>query len=253
ELGCTLLERGRHGAVPTEEGLLLIRRAEALIELANKTEDELRAASSMLEGSVAICCGQTAALDEMAALGAAFRREHPRVSISLLVTTAESSIRRLQDGRADLAVLLEPFDPAELDYVRLQTQERWVAVMGHDDPLAVHETVTAADLASGPVILPLREGAKSVLASWFGRRFSRLEVSGEANLSTAGDALVRFGMGRSLQIAPQQAQDDLVRVPFDPPLTTGSALAWPKGKTMARAAAAFVRFAQDHLQERHAV
>ncbi|MBR1827919.1 MAG: LysR family transcriptional regulator, partial [Atopobiaceae bacterium] len=46
ELGCTLLERGRYGAVPTEEGMLLVRRAETLIELANKTEDELRAASS---------------------------------------------------------------------------------------------------------------------------------------------------------------------------------------------------------------
>lgn len=247
DLNCTLLERGRHGATPTDEGLLLARRAEALVELADKTEDELRASNSELEGSFAICCGQTAALDEVAQLVTAFRERHPRVRISLHVTTSEASLRRLRDGRTDFAVLLEPFDPAELDFAHLHTKERWVSVMRADDPLASRDVVSPADLAGGSVILPHRPGVQSILASWFGRRFSRLDVAGEANLNTAGDALVRHGLGRSLQIAPSQASGELVRVPLDPPLVTGSCLAWLKGKPMPRAAVSFADFAREHL------
>ena len=249
DLGCTLLDRGRHGAIPTEEGLLLVRRAEALVELAGKTEEELRSSGGALEGTISICCGQTSALDEIARIVAAFRDDHPQVHAALVVATAGTSLERLMEGRADFAVLLEPFEPAELDFVRLRTPERWVAAMRPDDPLAGQQWVTATDLAAGSLILPRRAGTQSVLANWFGRRFARLDVVGTANLNVAGDALVRAGMGRSLQIALPHAADELVRVPLDPPLVTGSALVWPKGKAMPRAAIAFAEFAQELLAQ----
>lgn len=249
DLGCTLLDRGRHGATPTEEGLLLARRAEAIIELAGKTEEELKLSRGNLEGAVSICCGQIAALDEVSEVMARFMEEHSHVSASLVVTTSEHSLRRLMEGRADCAVLLDPFDPADLDFVRLHTKEHWVAVMRPDDPLAAREAITAADLAEGPVVFPQRAGSQSVLASWFGRRFSRLKVAGTANLNVAGDALVRAGVGRSLQIALPHAVDNLVRLPLNPPLTTGSALVWPKGKVMSRAATAFAEFAQTRFSQ----
>ena len=247
ELGCKLLTRGRHGAMPTDEGLLLVSRAEALLELADKTEGELRSAAVGLEGTLAICCGQTAALDEVGRIVAAFREGHPRVRVSLYITTAESSVHRLREGRADMAVLLEPFDPAGLEYVSLQTRERWVVAMRAGDPLAGKDALTAADLATGKVVLPHRAGAQSVLASWFGRRFRRVDVVGTANLNAAGDALVRAGVGRCFQIEPAHGADDLVRIPLDPPLEVGSALAWQQGVPMSRAAAAFVDFAHKWL------
>ncbi|MBP3893598.1 MAG: LysR family transcriptional regulator [Atopobiaceae bacterium] len=247
DLGCSLLDRGRHGAIPTEEGLLLARRAEALLELAGKTEEELRASEGRLEGTVSICCGQTAALDELAHLAAAFTERHPHIRISLVVTTSEASLRRLREGRADLAVLLDPFEPADLDFLRLGTQEQWVAVMRQDDPLSGKEAITARDLTKGALILPHRAGPQSVLASWFGRSFSRLEVAGTANLNVAADALVRAGIGRSLQVAMKHTVDDLTRVPLDPPLVTGSCLVWLRGKPMSRAAAAFVDYARIRL------
>ena len=247
ELGCKLLERGRHGAVPTEEGLLLARRAEALLELADKTEGELRSAAGRLEGTVVVCCGQVAALEEVARLVAAFRDEHPHVRASLRITSGESALRRLREGRTDLAVLLEPFETSGLGYVQLRKRERWVAVVRPDDTLAEQNRVTALELAGGPLVLPSRAGAQDVLASWFGRRFGSLEVAGTANLNAAGDALVRARVGRSLQIAPAESVGGLVRIPLDPPLETGSALAWQQGKPMSRAATAFTEFAREHL------
>lgn len=119
--------------------------------------------------------------------------------------------------------------------------------MTTDDPLASWEHVTAHDLTKGPLILPNRRGPQSILSSWFGRRFSKLNVAGTANLNEAADALVRAGMGRSLQVAPSHASDDLARIPLDPPLVTGSCLVWLKGKPMSRAAIAFADFAREQF------
>ena len=204
ELGCTLLERGRHGARATEDGLLLQRRAEVLVELADKTEGELRSSHEDLEGTISISCGQIASLNEVCALVAAFRKEHPMVSLSLHITTSGASRRRMAEGRADFAVLLEPFDPLGLDFARLHTEERWVAVLRADDPLVGRGALTPDDLASGPVILPSRATMQSVLANWFGTRYCKLDVTGDANLNAAGEAMVRMGLGRCLQwiIAP---------------------------------------------------
>lgn len=248
ELGCALLERGRHGATPTDDGVLLVRRAEELLELAEKTETELRSSASHLEGTVAISCGQIAALDELAALAAAFRSKHPHVSVSLHITTSEGSHRRLSEGLADFAVLLEPFEPSGLTYVGLRTRERWVAVLRADDPLAGCDALGPAQLAAGPVILPYRAGARSVLASWFGRRYARLAVAGDANLSCAGETLVRAGLGRSLQVeSGDPTASDVVHIPLDPAIDLGSALVWLEGKPMSRVAASFAEFVRAQL------
>ena len=98
ELGCRLLERGRHGARPTEDGLLLQRRAEVLVELADKTEEDMRSSRERLEGSISISCGQIASLDEVTQLVATFRAEHPGVTLSLHITTSSASRRRLAEG-----------------------------------------------------------------------------------------------------------------------------------------------------------
>ncbi len=42
ELGTTLFERGRHGIQLTEDGLLLRRRAQELVDLAHITEAEIK-------------------------------------------------------------------------------------------------------------------------------------------------------------------------------------------------------------------
>lgn len=248
ELGCRLLDRGRHGARPTEDGVLLQRRAEVLVELADKTEEDLRSSRERMEGTVAISCGQIASLDEVARLAGAFRAKHPLVTFSLHVTTSGASLRRLGEGRADFAVLLEPFDPQGLDYARLGTEERWVAVLRADDPLAERSALAPEDLATGPIILPKRATTQSVLSNWFGARHARIDVAGDANLNAAGEALVRAGLGRCLQVETLGSlAPDLVHIPLDPPLTSGSAVVWLDDKPMTRVVAAFAHFLRESL------
>ena len=57
ELGVTLFQRSRHHIVLTEDGMLLRRRAEEILALAEKTKEDFRHNREQLSGTVAIGTG----------------------------------------------------------------------------------------------------------------------------------------------------------------------------------------------------
>ena len=65
ELGVRLFERGARHITLTNEGVLLRRRAQELVSLADKTERELAAQSELMEGEISLGCG---VLDSVAVL-----------------------------------------------------------------------------------------------------------------------------------------------------------------------------------------
>ena len=61
DMGVKLFDRGTRKIVLTNEGLLLRRRAEEILELVDKTERELAEQDEKVEGTVSIGCGDLAA------------------------------------------------------------------------------------------------------------------------------------------------------------------------------------------------
>lgn len=84
--------------------------------------------------------------------------------------------------------------------MRLDVRERWAAVMRPDDPLAAHESVSAADLAARALILPQREAVRNELASWFGALWPGLDIRCTSNMSANAAILVREGYGVAVVI-----------------------------------------------------
>ena len=58
ELGVQLFRRSKHHIVLTEEGMLLRRRAEEIVALADKTRDDLQHREEQLSGTVAVGSGE---------------------------------------------------------------------------------------------------------------------------------------------------------------------------------------------------
>ena len=59
ELGVQLFHRSRYHIVLTDEGMLLRRRAQELVDLADKTAREFAARETELMGEIAIGAGET--------------------------------------------------------------------------------------------------------------------------------------------------------------------------------------------------
>ena len=59
ELGVKLFRRSQYRVILTEDGMLLRRRAQEIVELADKAERELQHHETELTGEIAIGCGET--------------------------------------------------------------------------------------------------------------------------------------------------------------------------------------------------
>ena len=73
ELGVKLFDRGARKIALTNEGLLLRRRAEEILELVDKTEKELTEQDERIEGTVSLGCGDLASVELLPPLFRAFR------------------------------------------------------------------------------------------------------------------------------------------------------------------------------------
>lgn len=251
EIGARLFIRGSRPLTLTDEGLLLRRRAEEILELLEKTEAEVSAREEQVEGTVSIGCGELASVKLLTDLMESFSRRHPQVSFDVYTENADQIRHRMDNGLTDIGLLLEPVDMERYAYIRLPVRERWVAEMPAGVPLAKREHVTAGDLAGIPVILPSRQKVHAEVANWFGACYDSLRVIGVSNLGTNAAMMVRAGLGYALIVEgalPFLDQSEVRMVPLYPELTATSVLAWKRGQPFPTAVSRFLEHAKSLLR-----
>lgn len=243
EVGVKLFHRGARRIELTNEGILLRRRAEEILQLVDKTEKELIEQEEQVEGKISIGCGEIAAVQVLPKLIKKFREKYPQVTFDIFTATADLVKEQMDKGLLDIGLLLEPVDMEKYDFIRLDVKEKWVVLMRPDSPLAEKEFVTAKDLSGLPLILPRRMNVQSELASWFGDYYDSLNVIFTSNLSTNSAIMVSNGLAYSLVIegaVPFWDQSKVTYRPLSPSLTATSVLAWKRGQPFSLAASKFI-------------
>ena len=247
EMGVKLLERGSRKIVLTDEGHLLRRRAEEILQLVEKTERELSEQPEQVVGKIAIGCGEMASVQLLPPLFQTFREKYTHVSFDIFTATADVVKEQMDKGLLDIGLLLEPIDMEKYEFIRLPIQERWVVLMPADDPLTAKTAVSAKDLSALPLILPRRMNVQSELASWFGSYYEGLDVVFTSNLTTNSAIMVNGGLAYSLVIEgslPFWDHSQMTYRPLEPPLTATCVLSWKRGQPFSLAATKFI----DHLK-----
>lgn len=250
EVGVTLFTRGARKITLTNEGILLRRRAEEILQLVDKTEKELAEQDEQVEGKISIGCGEIASVQLLPKLFQSFREKYPQVSFDIFTATADLVKEQMEKGLLDMGLLLEPIDVEKYEYIRLKKKDQWVVLMRPEDPLAQKESITPQDLCSLPLILPRRTRVQSELANWFGDSFDQLHVAFTSNLSTNGAIMVSSGLANSLVIEgsiPFLDQSKITSRPLSPPLTATSILAWRRGQPFSLATSKFIAHAKCFL------
>lgn len=124
ELGVTLFSRGTRKISLTSEGVLLKRRAEEILELVDKTEQEMARQEELVEGVVAVGCGDLLAVQTLGELIRSFIQKYPRVNFDLYTATADHIKERMDRGVTDVGLLLEPVEMEKYEYLRLSQKEK---------------------------------------------------------------------------------------------------------------------------------
>ena len=154
ELGVTLFVRSGKKLTLTEEGILLKRRALEILNLEERTLEELRGTEAVVEGTVTIGCGEFAVVDTLAKICKRYKEKYPRVQIALHTATADIVYEMMKKGLVDIGLFMEPVDMEGLDYIRIQDSDYWCVGMRPDDPLAAKSVIKKEDLFGKPWPLP---------------------------------------------------------------------------------------------------
>ena len=235
-----LLIRGKKKITLTEEGAILRKRAEEIVELVEKTEHEISYDFEELSGDIYI--GGSAS-ETILSVAADLRREYPGVRFHFYSGDAQDVSERLNHGSLDFAVMLEPVDNIKYEFVSLPDCSQWGVLMNKSDALAAKKALTNEDIKSIPLIMHQRIGLQNEIAHWAGTSTESLNIAATYNVVHGSPIpFVKHGLGYFLTarylLAPE-LDTDVCFPPLEPELPTRLALVWKKHAVFSKVAEAF--------------
>lgn len=245
ETGVQLFVRGSRHITLTEEGLLLKRRAQEILSLADQTMEDLQVREDNIFGTVSIGTGGLAANLVILRLAQQFREKYPQVHFSVYTGTADLVQERMDMGLIDFGILLEPVSVEKYNFIRLKEKEHWAVLVKADDPLAHKEAITREDLRKRSLILPERSGARSEVLNWFDCDIRKLHADYTSNLSTTAAQTVMCTDAAAIILDGALDYLDeriLVKRPLSPALESGTVIAWKKDMAQNAAKVKFLEY-----------
>ena len=250
ELGKQLMIRGKRKISLTEDGVLLRKRAEEIIALVEKTEQEIRIDTGNISGDISIGGSETETLLHAAA---ALRRENPNIRFHFYSSDATDVSERLDHGTLDFAVLLEPIDPMKHEYISLKDAFRWGLLMPAHSPLAEKDFITGEELQTLPLIIHRRPGLQREIANRAKTEPEQLNITATYNVVNGSPLhFVQSGIGYFLTSEDHIAggiSPEVCFRPLFPPLELHHALVWKRHQEQSRAAKAYLEKVRETLKK----
>lgn len=230
ELGKKLFRRGSTSVYLTDEGMLLRKRAEDILEMVDKTTDEFKTLDVITGGDVHFGCAESYQIRYLAKIIRNFKEKYPDFHYHLIMGDSEPVVERLDKGILDFAVILEPPNLAKYNYLEIPTSDTWGVVMRKDDPLSKKDRIEVDDLI-GLDLITSKQAMQVDMPRWCGEKTDLLHLSGSVNLSYNGSIFTKEGLGYLLtfdKIIGTGQDSDLCFRPLYPTLKTKMYIIWKK-------------------------
>ena len=247
-LGVELFVRSNHNIILTEEGMILKRRAQEILSLADKTKRDLLHKAENLEGTISIGSGEFLATRYLTDCIAEFCQKFPLVRYELYSGNAGNIRDNIERGLLDIGLMSEPIDIRKYEFISLPIKEKWGALVQNNSPLAEKDFVTPRDLAGIPLISTLGEFMESNIGKWFGEYAEQIHIIAKGNLLYNEAMLAQSNIGTVIGIQLNCSYEGLRFVPLSPTLESGTALAWKRDQIFSAATSSFIDFAKQYLK-----
>lgn len=253
ELGKKLFLRGSRRVTLTEDGLLLRKRAEEILDLIEKTESEFHETDQAeITGDIYIGGGETQAMRMVAQTAKELQAEHPHIRYHLHSGNAEDVAERLDKGLLDFGMMIRPFDIKKYESVTLPAVDTWGVLMRKDSPLAEKAAIEPKDLWNVPLLVSRQRLAQKELIAWLGKKPEELNIVTNYNLIYNAALMVEEGLGYAMtldKLINTTGDSALCFRPLRPKLEVGSDLVWKKYQVFSKATALFLERMQAKFPE----
>ncbi len=250
ELGKQLFIRGGKKVTLTEEGILLRKRAEELLDLMEKTKAEITCSNETIVGEIRIGSGETDAISLLAQTAKNLQHQYPLIRYRIYSGDAERVTEKLNKGLIDFGLLIGPVDVMKYEYKRLPIMDTWGILMRKDSPLSKREKISSKDIKDQPLILSHQASESSEISSWLKSDFSKLNIVATYDLIYNASHLVKVGIGYAVVLdglINTTGESELCFRPFDPPLEAELYIVWKKHQVFSKASSKFLEQLQSDL------
>lgn len=253
ELGKQLLIRGTKGSrkiTLTEEGMILRKRAEEILDLVRKTENEITMSDDVIMGDVYIGTGETDGVRVIAKAAQTLRGQYPGIHYHISSGNAAYVSEYLDKGLIDFGVVFGNVDLTKYNALETHYSETWGVLMREDSVLADRETISPDDLKDKPLILSQQESQEGSFAQWIGRETSDLNIIATYNLLYNASLLVDEGLGYAIgygNIINTSGNSRLCFRPLKPKLENKMSILWKKYQIFSKPAEKFLEVLRELL------
>lgn len=249
ELGQKLFVRHSFSIELTEEGMLLRKRAEDLLSMADKITAEFASMDDIIGGNIYFGCAESYQIRHLAALIKRFKKQYPGFHYHITSGDTEQVTEKLDKGLLDFAVLVERPDYTKYNVVKMPESDRWGLVMPAGCVLAQKDCITFEDLLGQPLFCS-GQGWHADLPLWCGERINELTLEGSFRLSYNASVFTREGLGYLLtfeHLVNTSSESGLVFRPLYPELTTDMFIIWKKHQVFTPIAERFINELQKEF------
>lgn len=248
ELGVKLFTRSNHNIILTEEGILLKRRAQELVSLAEKTKRDFQRGEVELTGEISIGSGEFRSTRCLSKVIASFREKHPLVRYQIYSGNSENIKERIERGILDFGLMMEPIDISKYEYISMPIKEIWGVLISESSPLSQKETICASDLQGVQLISARGEHMYPEIRTWFGEYYDQIEIVASGNLLYNEALLAQDQIGAVVGIKLDCSYPGLKFIPLSPSIETPTVLTWKKNQILSSATLAFIEHTKLYIK-----
>lgn len=250
EIGKQLLIRGNKRIKLTEDGILLKKRAEEIIELMEKTKTELSSSDAMMNGNIYFGSAETEVISIIADIAKQLQEKYPLIRYNLYSGDANHITEKLDKGLIDFGLLIEPVDIDKYNHIELPIKDRWGVLMQKNKPLAQKKAIEAEDLLKLPVIVSHQTLISKTIRSWLNYDISKLNIIATYDLVNNASRFAKAGLGYIIaldKIINTTDSSELCFRPLSPKLEASLYIVWKKNQIFSKAAELFLKRIQSEL------
>lgn len=250
EFGKQLFIRGNRKITLTEEGIMLRKRAEEILDLVHKTKKELSTSDDIVAGDIYIGTGESEGVRLLIKAGIELQKEHPDIHIHIVSGDSIDLTEQLDKGLFDFTVLWNPADLSSYEYLELPSCDTISLLMPSDCELADKDEVPFADLDGHPLIVSRQQLRYNIFAPITEGEGIHLNIVGTYNLLYNASLMVEEGMGYAIgfdHIIDTDGSRNLVCRPLVPKIELRMNLVWKKYQVFTKAAELYLEKLQEML------
>ena len=246
ELGKQLLIRGTKGSrkvTLTEDGMILKKRAEEILNLVEKTEKEITLSDSIIMGDIYIGTGETDAFRQLAKAAKELQNTYPGIHYHISSGNAEFVMEQLDKGLIDFGIVFGNVDSAKYNSLKMPAKDTWGVLMQYDSELAEKESISPEDLWDKPLIISHQKNQDTELSAWIKQDLSNLNIIATYNLLFNASLLVDEGLGYAIgldKIINISESSNLCFRPLTPKVEAEMHIIWKKYQIFSKAAEKFM-------------